>query len=127
DLVRDYQHPIEDLRVIRGRLDPVRTAQSFYKGTFDFHCEYDDFNRDTPLNRTLKTAARKVTSISTLDREVRKRAVSATHRMDEVDAFRNSDLMATTARNTTHYRPALLLARHLLNEVGRLPVQGETY
>lgn len=127
DLVRDYQHRSDDLRLIKGRLDAVSTARSYYTGVIDFRCEYDDFNQDTPLNRTLKAAARKVASIPGLDSAVQRHAVAGIHRMEDVGQFQKHDASAQTARNTSHYQTALQLARHLLNAAGRIPTSGDAY
>ena len=127
DLVRDYEHHEEELKIIRGRVNPVRVAVSYYRGRLDFECEFEEFKTDTPLNRTLRTAARKVSSIQTLDRPTRSRSAAAISRMEDIGDLRPGDLRAVLGRNTGHYRNAILLARHLLRETGRLPAGGATY
>ena len=127
DLVRDYQHHEGTLAIIRGRLNVAAAAGNYYRGRLKFECEFDDFNIDTPLNRTLKAAARLVASIPTLDALTRRRASASTRRMESVGSLRPADVRAEPARNSNHYRRALVLARHLLSNVGRLPEAGSSY
>ena len=47
--------------------------------------------------------------------------------MEEVGDLRHSDLRAGLSRSTAHYRNAILLARHLLAEIGRVPTTGASH
>jgi 5-methylcytosine-specific restriction enzyme subunit McrC len=125
DLIFDYQDVADDLRVIRGRVEPLSAVKGVYTGTLDFRCEFDDFTADTPLNRLLKAAAREVVSSASLDAQLRRRARLIVDRMEEVSAVRTSDFWVGFDRRTGHYIDAVALARHVLLGRGRVLEHGE--
>ena len=123
-LIRDYQEARQDLTLIRGRVQPPRTATNFYRGRIVFDCEFDKFDIDTPLNRVVVAASRAVASSALLKSDVRRRAMSIVARMDEgVQDLRPGDLRASLDRRTAHYVDVIPLARHVLRAGGG-PWQG---
>jgi hypothetical protein len=60
DLSRDYHPSADALQTVRGRVDSIKTARSYYAGRVELHCEFDDFTVDTPLNRVLPRLGRSV-------------------------------------------------------------------
>jgi 5-methylcytosine-specific restriction enzyme subunit McrC len=124
-LARDYQSTSADLAAVRGRVLPLRTSRLYYAGRVAVAVEYDDFTFDTPLNRSLRFAARIVASTPLLPWALRRRAMAATSRMEEAGELRADDLLtAYTERRTAHYNDALLLARHLIAGTGRTLAAG---
>jgi hypothetical protein len=125
-LIRDYQETRQDLSLIRGRVQPPRTATNFYVGRVAFDCEFDEFDIDTPLNRIVLAAARAVASSVLLASDVRRRAMSIAVRMDEgVQDLAAGDLRAAFDRRTAHYAEVIPLARHVLRSRGRTLAGGE--
>ena len=119
DLSRDY-HPIADtLQTVRGQIQSVPTARSYYSGRIEAHCRFDDFVADTPLNRVLKAAAREISLGRVLTADVRREALRIVARLGEVGVFDGQDLLAVVDRRTWYYRDALALAKHILRSVGR--------
>jgi len=57
DLVRDYLPFRDALHAARGQIDALATAESYYQGTLELVCDFEDFGDNTPLNRILKAAA----------------------------------------------------------------------
>ena len=127
DLVRDYLDAGGWLKVIRGRVDPVRTVLALNSGHLEALCEFEDFGADTALNRNLLAAARLIAASYTLPWADRRRALSVVARMDGVSPLRASDARAQTDRRTAHYGTALALARHIVAGQGRSIEVGRHY
>lgn len=124
DLIKDYSGQQDFLTVKRGQIRPRSTAQAIYRGRIGFDCEFDEFSRDTPLNRLVKAAGKLVMSRTELPDKLRKRARALTARMDQVGRLRPDDFRAEITRRTTHYRDVLPLAKQLLRSEGRLLRRG---
>jgi hypothetical protein len=125
-LIRDYRVTRDDLTLVRGHVHPATTATNFYRGRLAFDCEFEEFNIDTPLNRVVLAAARRVAGSMLLEPGLRKRAISVMARMDEgVGPLAPTDLLATLDRRTSHYGDAIPLARHVLRSWGRTIQTGE--
>jgi hypothetical protein len=127
DLMRDYQEARGWLKVIRGRLDPVRTILALNSGRVEALCEFEEFGANTALNRILLAGARHVAASSTLPRADRRRALSIAARMDDVTSIRPGDERARTDRRTAYYGNALGLARHIIAGQGRTIGAGAHY
>src|SRR6266536_1842729 len=84
DLVRDYLPRREALAAARGQIDAVATASFYYQGRLELVCDYEDFGSDTSLNRVLKAAALAVAASGELTTALRRRAISAASRMEDV-------------------------------------------
>lgn len=125
-LMRDYQEAREDLPLVRGRVHPSGTASNFYRGRLAFDCEYEEFDVDTPLNRTVLAASRSVAASPLLGSELRRRGMRVAAHLDEgVGALERRDLLASTDRRTSHYREAIPLAHHVLRSHGRTIATGD--
>jgi hypothetical protein len=127
DLMRDYQEAGGWLKVIRGRVDPVRTLLALNSGRVEALCEFEEFGANTALNRILLAGARHVAASSSLPRSDRRRALSIAARMDDVTSIRPGDERARTDRRTAYYGNALGLARHILAGQGRTIGAGGHY
>ena len=127
DLMRDYQEAGGWLKVIRGRVDPVRTVLALDSGRVEALCEFEEFGANTALNRILLAGARHVAASSTLPRVDRRRALSIAARMDDVTSIRPGDERARTDRRTAYYGNALGLARHIIAGQGRTIGAGAHY
>src|SRR5262249_17916402 len=125
DWIRDYTPVHEGLRLVRGRVDPMRTALNYYAGRIEIPCGFDEFSIDTPLNRVLRAASQVVAASPVLDRELRRRARSVLTRLDPVGEVGQADLRAEPDRRTKHYREALILAKHILRGRSRTLAHGE--
>lgn len=80
---RAYRVQHEPLQSVRGRIDLVETAKKAYTKTTAISCIYDDFHSDTPLNRILKAALRRIIRLAR-HTEIRTRASQALCHLDEV-------------------------------------------
>jgi 5-methylcytosine-specific restriction enzyme subunit McrC len=119
DLVRDYLAFRDTLETARGRIDPLETGSTYYRGSLHFVCDFEEFGNDTPLNRVLKAAALAVAASPDATPATRRRALAAAARMDEVSPLRTLDLRVTLDRRTAHYADALALARSILSNIRR--------
>ncbi len=115
DLIRDYRAQKDERPYVSGRVDFVRSAVILGRGRLAIAGEVQEYDYDNPLNRVLLAALRLVQTSSLLTHEVRRRANRAASRFDGVSALRPGDLQTvSTERRTSHYGPALALARRLL-------------
>jgi 5-methylcytosine-specific restriction endonuclease McrBC regulatory subunit McrC len=124
ELVRDYLPAREELRMARGRIAAVQTANAFYAGRLGLHCAFDEFGFDSPLNRVLKAAAREISSSAALPWGIRRRAIAALTRMSEVGELQADDLRVRLDRRTAHYADPWALALHVLQATGRTVAHG---
>jgi 5-methylcytosine-specific restriction endonuclease McrBC regulatory subunit McrC len=118
-LLRDYHEVDREVEAVRGSVMPLQTAQEYYSGRLTLMCRFDQFGLDSPLNRTLKQAARIVSRSPALGHALRQRAYRLASAMDEVGEFRHRDDDVTLERRTGHYRDALELAKHVIRGGGR--------
>lgn len=126
-LARDYRTSVGELPVARGRVLALPTARTYYRGQLGVVSEYQDFDFDTPLNRLLLCAARLLARHRAASEDVRGRARCATLHMDGIGALQESDRRARPDRYTIYYSDAVLLAKHIIDGVGRgLVVGGQT-
>lgn len=124
-LMKDYSEEQDFLSAKRGRIQTAQTAKAYYRGRIGLHCEFDEFNTDTALNRIVRGAARLVVRRSELPRSLRRRARSAASRMPDVGRLQPNDFRAQLTRRTAHYRDALLLGKQLLRSEGRFLGHGQ--
>lgn len=125
DLIKDYRTISDELQLARGHIDLYRTARAYYVGRLGIACEFDEFDADTPLNRVLRAAAAGVAGSSLLRPELRRRARRLLARMDHIGDLRPGDRGVSIDRRTAHYRDALSLALHVLDNQGRGLEHGE--
>lgn len=119
DLLRDYSPAIEELPAVRGSIVPLDTAQQYYSGRMTVACSFEEFELDTPLNRLLKAALRVVIANPALTFETRRIAQRVDMRFDDVGELRPDDFRSAIDRRSAHYRDALVLAKHILQNSGR--------
>jgi 5-methylcytosine-specific restriction enzyme subunit McrC len=93
-LARDYRPVRDEISYVRGRIVPLASASLYYRGQLSVVADFEEFDFDTPLNRTLREAARVVLSTPIFDSELRRRASRAIARMDGVGQLRPDDLRA---------------------------------
>lgn len=118
-LASDYREQRDELPVVRGRIVPLDTVRLLHRGRLAVVAEYEEFDADTPLNRLLLEAARRVAAGAPLPHSLRSRAARSVVRMDGVGRFRADDANAGVERRTSHYRDAAELAREVLRSTGR--------
>ena len=63
-LPRRYVGHEEDLRLLRGRLNVIRQVTHLAARPDLLACRFDEFSEDTPLNRVLKAAVRRLTRVA---------------------------------------------------------------
>ena len=125
DLVRDY-FPFRDiLAAARGQIEPLATAERYYRGSLGLACAYEEFGSDTALNRVLKAGAETVMASADAAPETRRRAQRVAARMEGLSPLQANDLRAHTDRRTAHYRDAFILARAILLNVRRTLAHGD--
>jgi 5-methylcytosine-specific restriction enzyme subunit McrC len=119
DLIRDYAETFDVLKMKRGKLRALGTARSYYSGRMELHCDYEEFDIDTPLNRTLLHALKIILQAPNPDLLLRRRAAAIKARMEGVGEFQYGDLRIIPDRRTHHYSDAITLAKHIIRSVGR--------
>lgn len=125
-LARDYRPERGEQAAVRGRVMALPTAGLYYRGRLSLVSEYEEFDFDTPLNRLLLEAAKRLLGHPAVPEEVQALARRATLRMDGIGPMRHGDVHARVERRTGYYRDAALLAKHLVQGVGRaLEVGGQ--
>jgi hypothetical protein len=127
DLLRDYQDAAGWLPIVRGRVDAVRTARALATGRLEALCTYEDFGADTPLNRILLEASRRLGANQALAWEHRRRALAIAGRMDGVSSLQSSDLRVKPDRRSAYYHNAIALGRHIIAGQGRSIERGPHY
>ena len=55
-LERDYVRVTEDVRGVRGRVEPLPTAINIARGRVASRCTFDEYSQDTLMNRVIRTA-----------------------------------------------------------------------
>ena len=118
-LARDYRTQRGLFPAVRGRVLAIPTAQLYYRGRLEVASEYQDFDFDTPLNRLLLHAARLLVAHPGLPEGIRAQAGRAILRMDGIGPLRYADRHVQPDRRTVYYRDAALLAKNLIDGVGR--------
>jgi 5-methylcytosine-specific restriction enzyme subunit McrC len=123
-LLRDYELERDECPSIRGRIEPLKTATLYYSGHLAFDCEYEEFTYNTPLNRLIRAAVQALIASPLLPREIRTRATRLAARIEEMGDLRPGDIRTTIDRRTAHYREPILLAKAILQSLGRTPLVG---
>jgi 5-methylcytosine-specific restriction endonuclease McrBC regulatory subunit McrC len=123
-LIRDYELEHQEHPAVRGRLEPLKTATLYYSGRLAFDCEYEDFTYNTPLNRLIRAAAQAVMASPLLPQPIRARAMRVAARVEEADDLRPGDIRVDVDRRAAHYRDPVLLARTIIQSLGRTPLAG---
>jgi 5-methylcytosine-specific restriction enzyme subunit McrC len=124
-LARGYRPAREQAAVARGRVLPLPTTQSFYRGRLQLVSDGEEYDFDTPLNRLLLRATRLLAQQPTLPEQLKAQARRGALRMDGVGELEEADRHAQVDRATAAYRDAALLARQLVDGIGRGILAGE--
>jgi 5-methylcytosine-specific restriction endonuclease McrBC regulatory subunit McrC len=82
-------------------------------------CTFEVYDADTPLNRTLRAAAKVVERSQELSADLRRRASRATGHLEEVGTIRPGDALIDPGSEDARYRAPVELARHILAGTGR--------
>lgn len=118
-LFRSYREQNEDLNTIRGRIDFGRQLARA-RLPLPAACRYEEFTADVDENRYLKAAVRRSLRVAGVPVVDRRRLMGQLVDMEEVSdaAVRGDDLdRITFTRLNEHYRPALGLARLILDHL----------
>lgn len=125
-LLRSYRPEDDRLVALRGRIDVAR--QSRQAGLrLPVACRYDEHTSDILENRYVKAAARLALRVPGVHRDDRRRMLRQTTALEEVSdaAVRADDLdRLLWTRLNEHYRPALRLARLLLESSTLVDQEG---
>ena len=127
-LYRSYRIRNEDLKAIRGRIDFGRQL-SRARLPMPVACRYGEFTADVVENRGLRAAIRLSLRVSGVPATDRRRLMRELVAMEEVSDARVSgdDLQRLHyTRLNDHYRPALGLARLLLDNLTLVDRRGGT-
>ncbi len=124
-LARGYRPETAELTVPRGRISPLPTGRLFYRGRLSVVADYEEFDFDTALNRTLLYAARLLLSNTDLPGRLRRRARRVAARMDGVGEWHAADRHAAIERRTANYADPILLAKTVIDNVGRHLLEGQ--
>ena len=124
---RRYRERRERLTAMRGRLD---LAPMIARGglAFPLDCRYDDFTADVGENRYLKAALRLALRVPLVPAEDRRRLLGLVADLEEVTDARveSGDLdRIEFNRLNEHYRPALHLARLVLENLTLIDRLGQ--
>ncbi|QNN53566.1 McrC family protein [Nocardioides mesophilus] len=126
DLMKDYQAHREEMAHVRGRISIKETTLAVTLGRARVTCEFDELDRDNPLNRVLLAALRLVCGAPFAAPEVRTQARRVSARFDEVSELRHGDLRVTLTPRTAYYSDGLAIAKALLRGAARkLDAGGE--
>jgi hypothetical protein len=124
-LVLGYVEETSPLKAVRGRIDPLRTSWLIAKGQAAAQCTFEEFQLDTPLNRTIHRALVQVVRGHPLRPEVRERARRCLAYFHGVRDSLEADYQVALDRETRHYETPLRLGRQVLANTGRNLSAGE--
>jgi len=127
-LYRSYRNRNEDLKAIRGRIDFGRQL-SRARLPMPVACRYGEFTSDVIENRGLRTAIRRslrVTGVQPSDRRRLMRELVAMEEVSDTPVSGDELQRVHYTRLNDHYRPALGLARLLLDHLTLVDRRGGT-
>ncbi|MDE0369488.1 MAG: hypothetical protein OXI84_05025 [bacterium] len=127
-LYRSYENRNEDLKAIRGRIDFGRQL-SRARLPMPVACRYGEFTSDVIENRGLRAAIRRSLRVTGVQATDRRRLMRELVAMEEVSdtPVSGDDLQGVHyTRLNDHYRPALGLARLLLDHLTLVDRRGGT-
>jgi 5-methylcytosine-specific restriction enzyme subunit McrC len=114
-VVRAYVTEEDRLLVPRGRIDIARQARTGWSA-LPVACRFDEYAVDTPLNRILLAAARRLMRMAGVAPSTRRALARAVDRLDGVGPLQRSDLERPTrfTRLDERFRATEALARLVL-------------
>lgn len=112
----DYRSEIENLPLVRGRIDVRGTISNIATGKAQFRCRFEDLSPNTPANRVFKRTIELglVRGSGQMAERLNKLASSLIHRFDEVGSFDQSDLHALRASLNLAEERALALCKLII-------------
>lgn len=114
-LMPDYQRVEDEIKFVRGRVDVVATTNNFLHGRLDAHCEFEEFEVDTPLNRVLRRAVELIANeVRPVRDEVRIKASRILHHFHGVSSLSAGDLAVRLDRRMLRFQLALDFAKRLI-------------
>ena len=127
-LFRSYRNRNEDLKAIRGRIDFGRQL-SRARLPMPVACRYGEFTADVIENRGLRAAIRlslRVSGVPVTDRRRLMRELAAMEEVSDAPVSGDDLQRVHYTRLNDHYRPALGLARLLLDNLTLVDRRGAT-
>lgn len=127
-LFHAYQERSEDLMTIRGRIDFGRQLARASL-PLPVACRWEEFTADVAENRYLKAAirrSRRVAGVPIADRQRLMRELVAMEEVSDLPVRGDGLDRITFTRLNEHYRPALSLARLLLDNLTLVDQKGGT-
>ncbi len=118
-LVRGYQARHETLTTLRGRIDIAGQVRARQDRPFPLECSFEEYTEDIELNRVVKAALRRLLQIPGLRLDVVRRLRFRYRIFDEVESIEygpGSVPSIDFTRLNEHWRPAVELARLILNQ-----------
>lgn len=125
--VRGYRHVQERGLTVRGRIDIAQQVRREHGRMLPINVSYDDHTLDTDANRLLLAAATRLRSLPINASRTRRLLVRCLDRLDGVTLIRYRPRHLPRPRTTrldAHYRPALALARLVLQATSIEAGQG---
>lgn len=113
-----YRETTQETAEVRGRLLPLETAAELLKGRPVASCIFDEMSLDTPLNRIVRAACERVSRLSEIADDTRRRARRLVYRMDGIGRLDACDLRSKTDRLSRNYNRPVSLARLILGTCG---------
>jgi 5-methylcytosine-specific restriction enzyme subunit McrC len=117
-LRQDYGETTQELEEVRGRLLPFETAAEVLKGRLVASCLFDELTYDTPLNRIVRAACERVSCLSNISADTRRRARRLLYRMDGVGQLLHADIRRKPDRLSKSYIRPVSLAQLILGTCG---------
>lgn len=119
DLYRDYRGASSNLRLIRGAVNPILSTQNWLMGKPEMFCEFEEFDADNAINRTLHEAVLRIAGspfITSYD--LKRRARVAGHHFEGLSSFNWSDLYVDFDRSAQSWMPTFDLASRIIHASG---------
>lgn len=117
-LRRDYIETNQELGEVCGRLLPLETTAEVLKGRPVASCVFDELSFDTPLNRVVRAACERVSCLSQIAGNTRRRARRLVYRMDGIGPLLHADRRRKPDRLSKNYIHPISLARLILDGCG---------
>lgn len=117
-LRQGYSETNQELEEVRGRLLPLETATEILKGRPVASCVFDELSFDTPLNRIVRATCERVSCLSQIADDTRRRARRLVYRMDGIGPLLHADRRRKPDRLSKNYIHPITLARLILDGCG---------
>lgn len=124
DLQKGYVPTEDSLPYLRGTLNQLQLARGLLRGSTTMLCRFEEFSTDIPPNRLLKSALLMGLRAGILDEQLARRTRRLLSRFDTVSEAARADLRTQVSRETSSYRDAVHLAKHLLRGIHRELAEG---